>query len=172
MSPPPDLQRIGRVLQRAAGRLGDQYKVTGVGMWAGSVLEEVYDLFVQMDLAAYRHLADLGSGDGRVVLVGSLFTRATGIEADAELVQISRRAAGELGLERADFIQDDCRQAELDSYDLLFMYPDKPMTWLEERLPANWPGHLVIYGPYFKPETMSFIRSIYAGTTHCTLWSR
>lgn len=172
MNPLPDLERIGRVLSQEAGRLDDEYKVTSVGMWAGSVLSELYELFEQMGLAAYQHLADLGSGDGRVVLVGALFTRATGIEIDAELVDISRRAAGRLGLQRAEFVQDDCRQAGLTPYDLLFMYPDKPMAWLEERLPADWPGRLVVYGPYFKPESMTFIRSIYAGATHCTLWSR
>jgi hypothetical protein len=88
------LPRIKAALARAARPLGESYKVTSVGLWACSLLEEILDLFEQLDLGRYRHLADLGSGDGRVVLVGSLFTRATGIEADAELVGVGRRAAG------------------------------------------------------------------------------
>lgn len=148
------------------------YKMTPLGMWACSDAEEVHDLFRQIGLERYQHMADLGSGDGRAVLLAALFTQATGIEADPELVAASQAMARELGLERADFILGDCRQADLAPYDLLFLYPDKPLTWLEQRLPAAWPGHLLVYGPYFRPESMTHLRTIYAGKTICGLWAR
>lgn len=172
MSKPIDLKAVRRALDQESGELGDTYKATPVGMWACSELEEVYDLFSQINLADYGHLVDLGSGDGRVVLAGSLFTRASGIEADPELVEVSRRAAESLGLSNATFIQGDCRHQDLSPYDVLYIYPDKPLDWLEQRLATDWPGMLVIYGPYFKPTTLKPRGSIYAGSTHCTLWSR
>jgi predicted RNA methylase len=103
------------------------YRVTEVGLWTRSVINEVYDLFLQLDLATFACLADLGSGDGRVVLLASLFTRAVGIEADPTLLELSRAAAGRLGLGRAGFMQGDCRSIDLSPYDLLFIFPDKPL---------------------------------------------
>lgn len=172
MDGPGGLERIRAGLDALRDKLGDSYKATVLGMWACSELGEVYELFQQVDLARFGHMADLGSGDGRAVLVGSLFTRATGIEVDPELVSLSRGLAGELGLERADFIQADCRQMDLSPFDFLYIYPDKPLDWLEPLLAPGWPGRLLVYGPYFKPQGLVFERSLYAGTTTCGLWRR
>lgn len=168
----PRLQEIAEALARARLPLGDTYRATELGLWACTQMQEVHDLFVQIDLDACDHLADLGSGDGRVVLVGSLFTRATGIEIHTPLISAGRRVAAELGLTQADFIRADCREVDLAPYDLLYIYPDKPLDWLEDRLAVGWPGRLLVYGPYFQPQGLRFIRSLYAGATHCTLWSR
>jgi hypothetical protein len=148
------------------------YKMTPLGMWACSDAREVHDLFTQLGLENYRHLADLGSGDGRAVLLASLFTQATGIEADGELVEAARGMAQALGLARAQFIQGDCREADLAPYDLLFLYPDKPLDWLEKRLPLDWQGRLLVYGPHFQPSGLIHLRTLYAGRTMCGLWRR
>ena len=163
---------IHAALARAAAGLGGQYKATSLGMWACSDTGEVAELFEQIGLADYRHVADIGSGDGRVVLIASLFTRATGIEVDPELSDLGRRVAGELNLDRAGFLEGDARHTDLSPYDLLYIYPDKPLGWLEDLLPADWRGRLLVYGPYFKPERMRFLGSYYAGGTHCTLWEK
>jgi SAM-dependent methyltransferase len=159
-------------LKRFQAGLDEPYKMTPAGMWACSDAAEVWDLFELVDLTGYRHFCDLGSGDGRAVLLAALFTRATGIEADPGLVEVARGLGQELGLARADFICGDCRQADLAPYDLLFLYPDKPLDWLEARLPADWPGRLLIYGPYFQPTTLAHVRTLYAGKTMCGLWRR
>jgi protein-L-isoaspartate O-methyltransferase len=147
------------------------YKMTPLGMWACSDAKEVHDIFIQVGLQEYGHIADLGSGDGRVVLLASLFTQATGLEADGELATQAQGMSQGLGLKRARFIQGDCRRADLAPYDLLFLYPDKPLDWLEALLPADWSGHMLIYGPHFKPQRMTYLKTFYAGRTICGLWS-
>jgi hypothetical protein len=65
-----------------------------------------------------------------------------------------------------------CLYFRTSPYDLLFIFPDKPLDWLERRLPQDWPGRLLVYGPYFQPGALSYRRSYYAGATHCSLWGR
>lgn len=169
---PIGLAEIEAALAAYHAGLDEPYKMTSAGMWACSRSREVYDLLGELDLTPYRHFADLGSGDGRVVMLASLFLPATGIEADAGLVEASRSIAQRLGLDQARFVCDDCRQADLSAFDLLFLYPDKPLDWLVKRLPPHWPGRLLVYGPYFQPSDLTHLKTIYAGRTMCTLWKR
>ena len=106
------------------------------------------------------------------MLLASLFTRATGVEADPELCTASQKMAQSLGLSRAAFLCEDCRQTDLEPYDLLFIYPDKPLEWLEKRLPADWPGRVLVYGTYFRPQSLQHEKTLYAGETLCGLWRR
>jgi len=172
MRPPVGSQEVLAAVERFQRGLDEPYKMTPVGMWACSDQTELLELFQQVDLASYRHMADLGSGDGRAVLLGALFTRATGIKADPQLLAVSRNLARELGLERASFSEGDCRQQDLTPYDLLFIYPDKPLAWLEKMLPAAWGGRLLVYGAGFRPQGLTHLRTLYAGRTLCTLWQR
>ncbi|MBI4799579.1 MAG: hypothetical protein HY794_12820 [Desulfarculus sp.] len=172
MSRPAQAREVMAALERFQEGLDQPYKMTPLGMWACSDPGELLDLFQQVDLAGHGHLADLGSGDGRAVLLASLFTRATGIEADPWLLATSQGLARDLGLSRASFIEGDCRQADLAPYDLLFIYPDKPLAWLEARLPAQWPGRLLVYGAGFRPQGLTHLRTLHAGRTLCTLWQR
>ncbi|MCB2189960.1 MAG: hypothetical protein KQI62_00250 [Deltaproteobacteria bacterium] len=169
-SPAISLAEINSALAEFHAGLDEPYKMTPAGMWACSKSEEVYDLLEQVDLGGCSHFADLGSGDGRAVLIASLFMRATGIEVDPGLVQASRAMAESLGLNRAEFVCADCRKVDLTPFDLLFLYPDKPLNWLEEILPDGWKGRLLVYGPYFQPTEFTHINTIYAGKTMCTLW--
>jgi protein-L-isoaspartate O-methyltransferase len=172
MSKPPKLAGIQEALTALHEKLDQPYRATEAGMWACSELDEVCELFDRISLAGFQHLADLGSGDGRVVMAASLFTRATGIESDPALHRASQDLAKSLGLNRAAFILGDCRAADLGPYDLLYIYPDKPLAWLGHMLPASWPGRLLVYGPYFKPEHMRLRKNLRAGRTACSLWSR
>lgn len=171
MSLPEPAARVLEALERRQqGR--EPYKVTPLGMWACSDPAELWELFQALELASCRHMADLGSGDGRAVLLASLFTQATGIEADSELVAESRDLAAELGLSRASFAQGDCRLKDLTPYDLLFIYPDKPLTWLENMLPAYWRGRLLVYGAGFGPQGLRKLHQLRARRSLCTLWGR
>jgi len=171
-TPDKGLAGILAALAEFHAGLDEPYKMTPAGMWACSKSEEVYELLGQLDLGIYRRFADLGSGDGRAVLIASLFLPATGIEADPGLVEASQDMAQGLGLERVEFLCADCRQVDLAPYDLLFVYPDKPLDWLVKMLPDNWRGHLLVYGPYFQPAGLTHLKTIYAGQTMCTLWER
>ena len=127
------------------------YRSTKSGMWATSKAEEVYRGFCHFNLDQYNHMADLGSGDGIVVAIASLFTRATGYEIDAWLHEQSIALRNSLNLSKATFIQADFLRANLSGHDLLYLYPDKPFHDLEERLHSTWRGRLLVNGPHFVP---------------------
>ena len=130
------------------------YRNTKSGMWATSPAEEVYRAFCHFELDQYCHMADLGSGDGIVVAIASLFTRATGYELDEWLYQQSIKFGNSLNLSKATFLRTDFLQASLTSYDLLYLYPDKPFYELEERLHSTWRGRLLVNGPHFPPRRL------------------
>ena len=94
------------------------YRPTKSGMWATSAAEEVYRAFSHFELDQYCHMADLGSGDGIVVAIASLFTQATGYELDEWLYQQSIKLGNSLNLSKATFLRTDFLQASLTSYDL------------------------------------------------------
>jgi len=129
-----------------------EYKSTKSGMWAVSKPVELYHAFCHFQLARYEHLADLGSGDGRVALIGSLFTRTTGYETDEELYKKSLEMRDRLRIKNARFIQEDYLLVDLSPYNVLYLYPDKPFYALEERLRTVWQGYLLVNGPHFPPR--------------------
>ncbi|MFH1060271.1 MAG: hypothetical protein V1797_16535 [Pseudomonadota bacterium] len=172
MIPAAAAARVLAALRRFQDSLDQPYKMTPAGMWACSVAGDLVDLFGQVDLAGYGHFADLGSGDGRAVLLAATIIPATGIEADPELVDAARAMAAGLGLTQAGFICADLRQVDLGPYDLLFIYPDKPLKWLEDLLPDSWRGDLLVYGHQFRPEKLIHAATLRAGGTICTLWRK
>jgi hypothetical protein len=128
------------------------YRSTVSGMWAVSDAKEVYHGFSHFQLGQYHHMADLGSGDGKVALIGSLFTRVTGYETDEVLYNKSVEIRDELGLSNASFQLRDYLLADLSPYDILYLYPDKPFHDLEEKLRSVWQGCLIVNGPHFPPR--------------------
>ena len=128
------------------------YRSTKSGMWATSTAEEAYGGFCHFQLDQYSHMADLGSGDGIVVAIASLFTQATGYEIDEWLYQKSIEFWHSLNLSKATFLRADFLQADLSGYELLYLYPDKPFYELEERLLTTWKGRLLVNGPHFPPR--------------------
>jgi len=128
------------------------YRNTKSGMWATSPAEEVYRAFCHFELDQYCHMADLGSGDGIVVAIASLFTEAIGYEIDEWLYQRSVKLGHSLNLSRATFLRTDFLQANLTNHDLLYLYPDKPFYELEEQLLTTWRGRLLVKGPHFPPR--------------------
>jgi hypothetical protein len=127
------------------------YRSTKSGMWATSGIREVYGAFCHFRLHRYRHMADLGSGDGIVVLIGSLFTQATGYETDDWLYKESIKFCDSFSLTNVRFLKENFLHADLSGYDLLYLYPDKPFDDLAERLHATWSGRLLVSGSHFPP---------------------
>ncbi|KMY65684.1 hypothetical protein AAU61_21135 [Desulfocarbo indianensis] len=170
--PRPGLAALRQELARRRAVRGADYRITPAGLWTGSEVDEVFSLFSQLNLAKYPRVADLGSGDGRVACLAGLFTSAVGIEADPWLVNESRDLASRLGLAKVEFKLGDMRSAKLSDYDLLYIFPDKPLDWLEESGMSHWRGRLLVYGPGFQPKKLKHLATIYAGATLCALWSR
>jgi predicted RNA methylase len=85
-------------------------------------------------------ILDVGSGVGKVCIVGALSTPAafTGIEHRPLLVQAARNAARRLGAEeRASFIEGDLSAVDLTGFDGLYLYnpfgenQSEPEDWLD-----------------------------------------
>ena len=89
-----------------------------------------------------EHMFDLGSGDGRIVIMAAekFGANATGIEFDADLWKQSSEKIKKLGLEKtAKIIRGDIMQQDYSSADLLTVYllptsNDKVRPMLEKQL--------------------------------------
>ena len=126
-------------------------KDTGYGYWGISSIEIIWDLFNKINLGSFKNFLDVGSGDGKVVLVASLFTDATGIELDKELYDKGVEIRNKLSLGRASFVQENYYDEDFSQYDILYHFPDQPMKKLERKLLKEMRGILVHYGNFFKP---------------------
>jgi len=69
-------------------------------------------------------LVDLGSGLGHVPLLAAICTgaRCVGIEREEAYVSLARRCAQQLNLDRASFLQQDARQADLSRGTAFYLY--------------------------------------------------
>jgi predicted RNA methylase len=132
--------------------VGDTLK----GIWGPAETQDVYDFFVKIKLQNYKNFLDLGSGDGKVVLIASLFTDATGIEYDKELIEVGNRIKKQLKL-KAKFLKADFLEHDLSKYDFIFINPDKGFEkGIEEKLikEMNPKAKLFVYNKIFLPRFM------------------
>ena len=127
---------------------------TEKGIWGPSGTDDVYELFVKIKLQNFKNFLDLGSGDGKVVLIASLFTKATGIEFDKGLNDIGKKIAKELKL-KAELIKGDYLKKDISKYDIIFINPDQGFhKGLEDKLlkEMNEKAKLFIYNNIFQPR--------------------
>jgi len=87
------------------------------------VLVDSFDAFLRPE----QKFIDLGSGDGRVVFLASLFgVEATGIEFDSSLINISMKAMKKLSEvvdpNKISFIEGDFLLHDLSGYDVFYTY--------------------------------------------------
>ncbi len=134
---------------------------TDYGFWGTASVWTVFQFFRKVNLEKYDCFVDLGSGDGRVVLLASLFTDAVGVEGDEELVELSHEIREELGLDAEfhceDFLDHDCSQ-----YDCVFINPDKSFSpELEEKLSEEVEGHIYVYNKIYKPQRLEKGRTMW-----------
>lgn len=124
---------------------------TSKGFWGSAVLSEVFTLFKKIDLSKYKNFIDIGSGDGRVALIASLFTNAAGIEIDKDLHEKALEMKKKVK-SKAEFIHGDFFDHDLSKYDVVFCFPDKPLHYgLEEKLLEELNGKFILYGPNIYP---------------------
>jgi hypothetical protein len=86
-------------------------------------VDEVLTMVVEAPVGADDELVDLGSGLGRVVMLGHLLSgaRARGIEIQAHLVHMARVQCTELALRDVTFVHADAADTELDGT-IFFVY--------------------------------------------------
>lgn len=145
---------------------------TAVGIWGIAASDNVYRFFKEIHLEGFKSFLDLGSGDGSVVLIASLFTHATGIEFDEELVQVSNRMTKECGVQ-ANFIQGDFLKHDWTKHDFVFINPDKGFhKGTEDKLMKELNGTLAVYNFVFQPRFLSQGRKYWYDQTPVTLYTR
>lgn len=124
---------------------------TELGFWGSSICDEIFEIFNRINLHKYNSFIDLGSGDGRVVLIASLFTKAKGIEIDKPLIEKSRQLAKELKL-NAEFIHGDFNEHDISEYDIVYSFPDTAINFgLQKKLMKELNGKFILTGPHLFP---------------------
>ena len=133
---------------------------TSKGFWGAAITEHIYEFFKKIKLGNYKNFLDLGSGDGKVVLIASLFgVKATGIEIDDDLIKTSERIKKELRL-KAEFIKGDFFKHDFSRYDVIFVNPDKGFErGLEDKLLKELKGKLFVYNQIFLPRFLKKSKS-------------
>jgi SAM-dependent methyltransferase len=126
---------------------------TDKGIYGTTNLDAIFKFFKEIGLQNYRSFLDLGCGDGRVVLVAALFTEASGIEFDAELVFLGRQIRDGLGI-GCELKVGDYLTADISNYDVVFMNPDHEFGPLDTKLKKELRGPLFIYNEIFAPAML------------------
>ena len=142
------------------GRL--MLKDTGIGYWGISSTTELFELFQRTNLDKHKRFVDLGSGDGRAVLVADLFTNAVGVEYDKELhnfaLNLAKKASANVKLVNENYLNHS-----LESYDYIFIHPDSHIAnKLEQKLQSemNPKAKLVVLGPHYHPRDLKRINTL------------
>jgi len=137
---------------------------TKYGVFGPSDCCAIFDLFGMLQLEKYKNFIDLGSGDGRVVLIASLFTKATGYETDKKLNKLAKKVRKDLDV-KADFKTEDYFKETLSKYDVLFIYPSKSDDKkFKKKILNELKGLLItykIYFPKYLKKVISFINDNY-----------
>ncbi len=129
---------------------------TQKGFWNASVSGEIFDAFNKLNLQKFRNFLDIGSGDGKVVLIASLFCKnAEGVEIDSFLHGKALEMKSRFKIKNAKFHNQDFFAHDFSKYDVLFSSPDAPMErGLEQKLLRELSGKLVVYGNVFHPSRL------------------
>ncbi|MBI2654234.1 hypothetical protein HYX02_05495 [Candidatus Woesearchaeota archaeon] len=127
---------------------------TSKGFWNASISDEVYEVFKRIDLHQFNNFLDIGSGDGKVVLMAALFCQsAEGVEIDEFLHNKAVEFKNKFNIKNAIFHNKDFFEHDFSKYDILFSTPDAPLErGLENKLLKEMKGKLIHYGHHFRPK--------------------
>ncbi len=147
---------------------------TRLGFWNAAISDEVYEAFKKLELQKYRRFIDLGSGDGKVVLIASLFCEeAHGVEIDEKLFDKSIEMQKRLFIRNVRFTNKDFLEHPIHDYDIIFLNPDKPLyRGIEKKLLRELNGKLILYGHHFHPKELKLEKSFLVNNTLVSLYSK
>jgi len=147
---------------------------TELGFWNSSITEDLYNIFHRIKLHTYKNFLDIGSGDGKAVLIAALFgVTAHGVEINDYLIRKSIEIQKKIGVENASFIKKDYHTHDFSKYDILFLHPDKPLRrGLEPKLVKELGGKLILYGPLYHPRSLNKEDSFFINNTLVSIYSK
>ena len=145
-------------------------KPTSIGYFAGARIDDIHDIFEKIGLEKYKKFIDLGSGDGRVVLMAAAYTSAEGVELDDELfttaLRMQKKLSSHAPLKKAVFHKKNyMTDIHLDDYDVIFINPDGRLYELEKKLRQEMKKDaiLIVYNAVYQPTNMKLKRTIGVG---------
>ncbi len=155
-------------------RVSEANSLTSHGFWNAAIADEVYEAFNRIGLHRFRNFLDIGSGDGKVVLIASLFCQnAEGVEIDNFLHNKAIEVQRKFGISNAVFHNKDFFEHDFSSYEVLFLAPDVPLErGLEKKLLKEMRGKLVHYGQHFHPRFLKKEDSFIVNGTLISLYSK
>ncbi|HLC60222.1 MAG TPA: class I SAM-dependent methyltransferase [Candidatus Nanoarchaeia archaeon] len=147
---------------------------TEKGFWNASIADEVFESFKKVKLSKFRNFLDIGSGDGKIVLIASLFCKnAEGIEIDDVLHHKALEIQSKLKVNNAVFHNKDFFEHDFSKYDVLFTAPDSPFErGLENKLLKEMNGKLIHYGHHFHPANLKKEDNFMVNGTPVSLYSK
>ena len=164
MSRDSDFQAIKRYFESKDKELSKKGRLplgsTEKGFWGVTHLDDFYTWCKLVKLEDFKQFIDLGSGDGRIAAVASLFTDATGVEYDEKLHAEAEAAAKAL-TSKTHFIKADYTQLDLSKYDIWFCYADHNFEWLTHK--QHELIHLYLYHDTFHPSFLFKEKTIWIG---------
>jgi len=147
---------------------------TELGFWNAAISDEVYESFKKLNLHRYKNFIDLGSGDGKITLIASLFCKnAEGIEIDDELHEKALDVQKKLNIKNANFHHNDFNHHSIKDYDVVFINPDRPMErGTEAKLLKELNGKLIVHSSHFHPMHLKKEASFNVENTLISVYSR
>ncbi len=147
---------------------------TEKGFWGHMPAADLYGAFKRLDLKRHQTFIDLGSGDGKAVLIASLFCkRALGVEFDQELFLKSIEMQKNLRIGNALFYNHDFYDHGITGIDHVFLYPDEPLhRKLESKLQKEMSGKLIHCGHHFHPKNLRKLDEVWVNGNLFTVYSR
>ncbi|MFP4523531.1 MAG: hypothetical protein ACLFNM_03230, partial [Candidatus Woesearchaeota archaeon] len=137
---------------------GNKVHDTKKGIFGTTDITLFVEFCEKINLASKKSFVDLGSGDGRLVLLASLYTQAIGLEFDADLIKISMQHQKKLSLRmpevfQAKFLEQDYELFDYLHCDVLFSFADHFFTpEFIEKLKNEFFGTLYVFQGVFLPE--------------------
>jgi 16S rRNA G527 N7-methylase RsmG len=149
-------------------------KSTELGFWNAAISDEIYNAFKKLKLEKFKRFIDLGSGDGKITLIASLFCKqADGIEIDEGLFEKSLEVKGKLNIRNVVFHNNDFLDHSIKDYDIVFINPDKPLErGVEKKMLNELNGKLIVYGHHFHPQNMKKEKSFMVDNTLVSVYSK
>ena len=147
---------------------------TKKGFWNASISDEIFEAFKRLKLEKFKNFLNIGSGDGKVTLIASLFCKnAEGIEIDKNLHDKGLEMQRKLDIKNATLHNADFFLHNFSKYDVLFVSPDVPFErGLEKKLLKEMKGKLIHYGHHFHPQNLMVTESLDINGTKVSLYSR
>src|SRR4051812_4745976 len=139
-------------------------------VWIPSPNDMVEKMLDMAKVTPEDFVIDLGSGDGRnVIAAATRGARALGVEYNADLVEVSQRAALAAGVaDRASFVQGDMYEADISRATvlILFLIPDN-LRKLAAKFRTLAPGTRLVSNTY---EIAGWYPEQTDRTTPCLTW--